>query len=163
LLIASLQRLLVFLTEASEVKQNDTVNTVEISSNKSLPKKFSVDTASVDKAAVTVAVTVPLPDETKSMHSKSAVHSAVTEQSSSGQTERSNKSVAHMPSSNAKSTISVIEDETIVKDTHPVILNQLWTYSCALTAGRNVSCLAWNTVNPVRWAYSTNSTVQYVC
>lgn len=28
-------------------------------------------------------------------------------------------------------------------------LNKLWSYTCALTKGRNVSCLAWNKRNPV--------------
>lgn len=28
-------------------------------------------------------------------------------------------------------------------------LSKLWTYSCALTKGRNVSCMAWNKLNPV--------------
>ena len=29
-------------------------------------------------------------------------------------------------------------------------LHKLWSYSCNLTKGRNVSCLAWNKLNPVR-------------
>lgn len=28
-------------------------------------------------------------------------------------------------------------------------LHKLWSYSCNLTKGRNVSCLAWNKLNPV--------------
>ena len=28
-------------------------------------------------------------------------------------------------------------------------LERLWSYQCPLTKGRNVSCIAWNTVNPV--------------
>ena len=28
-------------------------------------------------------------------------------------------------------------------------LERLWTYNCQLTKGRNVSCMAWNTLNPV--------------
>lgn len=28
-------------------------------------------------------------------------------------------------------------------------LDRLWAYSCLLTKGRNVSCMAWNRLNPV--------------
>lgn len=28
-------------------------------------------------------------------------------------------------------------------------LDKLWTYSCSITKGRNVSCMAWNPQNPV--------------
>lgn len=28
-------------------------------------------------------------------------------------------------------------------------LDKLWTYSCSITKGRNVSCMAWNPSNPV--------------
>ena len=28
-------------------------------------------------------------------------------------------------------------------------LDRLWAYHCALTKDRNISCLAWNRVNPV--------------
>ena len=28
-------------------------------------------------------------------------------------------------------------------------LGKLWSYSCNLTKGRNVSCMAWNKLNPV--------------
>ena len=28
-------------------------------------------------------------------------------------------------------------------------LHKLWNYSCNLTKGRNVSCMAWNKLNPV--------------
>lgn len=28
-------------------------------------------------------------------------------------------------------------------------LDKLWTYSCSMTKGRNVSCMAWNPQNPV--------------
>ncbi len=38
-------------------------------------------------------------------------------------------------------------------------LDRLWAYGCALTRGRNVSCIAWNKSNPVSQSVSPPSSV----
>ena len=35
-------------------------------------------------------------------------------------------------------------------------LDKLWGYSCSITKGRNVSCVAWNRLNPVSVSFSIN-------
>lgn len=36
-----------------------------------------------------------------------------------------------------------------VKDIPPPYLESLWSYGCNLTQDNNVSCMAWNRMNPV--------------
>lgn len=43
----------------------------------------------------------------------------------------------------------VLEKDVVQVEEGPPVLELLWTFTCDLTAGRNITCISWNKKNPV--------------